>query len=362
MNLARQITVLIVDDSALTRSLIEKSLSENPNIRIVGYAANGKIAIDNVLVYKPDLVLLDIEMPVMDGITALPLIKQAKPDVAVLVCSTLSSHGAEITMKALELGASDYICKPGASAGALRTSSEFKQELVEKVMAVGTKALDAQRERAPAKAQSQSTSTAYSSRKIKPVSVIAIGSSTGGPNALIPLLKEFTQFPVPIVITQHMPKMFTAVLASHIEEATNIKSVEALDGMILEPGRVYVAPGDYHMEFRQLIDRVEIKLNQGPMENFCRPSVDPMMRSLTRIFKEGVFAIILTGMGKDGLEGCRMVSNAGGTVIAQDEESSVVWGMPGAVHDDGLTRVLLPPQDMGLWLKNNASTIEYGYK
>lgn len=330
--LPRPIRVMIVDDAAIIRSVIEKFLKSCEDIDVCGFASNGEQAVQTVGVCNPDVVLLDIEMPIMDGITAIPLLLEKKPDLRILMCSTLSERGADISLKALSLGATDCILKP--SGGDALRGDGFAQDLIKMVRGLGASSLR------PAHAQSSVVTRAVSS-SLAP-QVIAIGSSTGGPQALPELLKNLQGLPVPIVVTQHMPKTFTAVLAKHLSDSTNIPCAEGENGAVLEAGKVYIAPGGYHMTFKQENDKTRIVLDTGPMENFCKPSVDPMIRSLLPIYKSRILFIMLTGMGDDGLSGVHQLADAKAHIIAQDEESSVVWGMPGAIANAGLCNAVLP--------------------
>lgn len=335
--LPRRIKIMIVDDSAVIRGIIEKILSSNPDIEVCGFSSNGEEALRAINICRPDIVILDIEMPVMDGITALPLLLEKNRDLKILICSTLSDRGAEISLKALSLGAADCILKP-SGASAIEKNSEFSLSLLRSVLFIGSEVLKKDEPKTPVKTQ-----------KFAPRSsprILAVGSSTGGPNALTAVLRDLKGLQVPIVITQHMPEKFTKVLAEQINKSTGMDCKEAEDGEILMPGRAYIAPGGFHMVFKKTGHDVLVHLDKGPLENFCRPSVDPMLRSLNVIYGAGVFSVILTGMGQDGLAGCREVVKSGGQVIAQDAATSVVWGMPGAVANDGLCSAVLPLKDI----------------
>ncbi len=344
------IRVLIVDDSAVIRSVISQTLKDEPGIDVVGTACNGDIAIKKVKDLNPDVVILDIEMPVMDGITALPLILKEKPGVKVLICSTLSARGADITLRALSLGAAESILKPGA--GSITSAQEFKRSLVQIIRSLHSVTARGSSSALEALAGSGAEKEFRLHRSpfsTKP-KVLAIGSSTGGPKALMELLARLTDLPVPIVITQHMPKTFTAILAEHIQKICGLPCKEAAQGDVLRPGHAYVAPGDYHMAFAKKMDDVVIRLNQDPPENYCRPSVNPMLRGLISVYGGDILALILTGMGEDGLQACGDLIRSGGRVIAQDEATSVVWGMPGAVAMGGLCDAVLPLGDMPSWV------------
>jgi len=354
--------VLIVDDSAIIRGLLARTLEADPEIKIVESVANGELAIGAVKRSAPDVVVLDIEMPVMDGLTALPKLIEADPTVKVIMASTLTLRNADISLRALALGAADYIPKP-TSTGAISAGFDFQRELVAKVKALGAarRAAGARPSRAPRRAGDAQalgqTPTVYRSVEVRlreapavTPAVVAIGSSTGGPQALFQLLPALAKnLRQPILITQHMPATFTTILAEHIHKLTGCPAAEAVDGEPLVGGHIYVAPGNYHMTVTRVDGRKVIRLDQGPQENFCRPAVDPMLRSLAAVFGREVLAVILTGMGHDGLSGSEAVVAAGGVVIAQDAATSVVWGMPGAVATGGLCSAVLPIEEIGAY-------------
>ncbi len=354
--------VMIVDDSAVIRGLLTRALESDPQISIVASVQNGKIALSTLERQKVDVVVLDIEMPVMDGMTALPLIIKAQPGVKVIMASTLTLKNAEISLQALQAGAADYIPKP-TSTGEISTAGDFKRELTEKVKALGLAARGgtaASHRPAPAPVDARSGGTvvakplaAKKSIQLRPMpttipDVIAIGSSTGGPQALFEVMKSLAgKVTQPILITQHMPATFTKLLAEHISRVSGMTCNEAQDGEAIVGGQIYVAPGDYHMLLEADGPKKVIRLTQDPPENFCRPSVDPMLRSLSKIYGPKLLVLILTGMGADGQRGSEVVTAAGGAVVAQDEATSVVWGMPGAVASHGLCSAVLPLQEIG---------------
>ena len=346
------IRVMLVDDSAVIRSLMFQILATDPGITVSASAANGQTAIQ--LFRKTDIqvIVLDIEMPVMDGLSAIPKLLEIDPDVKIIIASTLTLRNAEISLKALELGAADYIPKPTTPRD-ISAEGDFKRELLAKVRSHGTRprvhprAVPTADHRLPVP---QPVVAHAAPRKIvlrrpgllRP-QVIAIGSSTGGPQALFTLLRALpASLSVPIVITQHMPPTFTAVLAQHVERICGRPCQEAADGIVLSAGSIYIAPGDNHLLIEGTATKLIAHLSRAPAENYCRPSVDPMMRSLTEALGGRVLGIILTGMGSDGLAGSRKLVEAGGTLLAQDEATSVVWGMPGAVAAAGLCTAVLP--------------------
>jgi len=360
------IRVMLVDDSAVIRSLLSRIL-EPEKIKIVGSYANGSQAVAAVASIKPDIVILDVEMPVMDGITALPQILSACPGTRVVMCSTLTVRNAEITLKALGLGATECLGKP-TSVTEIQGNVSFKDDLLRIVKNLGraripgapaSPAADAfvapgisrPASRPSSMASTYTLNTNPMAFKGIPA-IIAIGSSTGGPNALFEVIPHLANFRVPIVLTQHMPATFTAILAQHITKQTGVEAVEGAEGMPLVPGRIHVAPGGYHMLIKKNdAGQAVITLDNGLPEHYCKPSVNPMIRSLLPIYSNRTLAVILTGMGSDGVESCQALVEAGGRVIAQDEATSVVWGMPGAVATNNLCSAVLPLKEIGPWIK-----------
>ncbi|HTZ81251.1 MAG TPA: chemotaxis response regulator protein-glutamate methylesterase [Stellaceae bacterium] len=352
---------MVVDDSAVIRGLLTRALEADPDIAIVASVGDGLMAINTVQRQDIEIVILDIEMPVMDGLTALPKLIAAKPGIQIIVASTLTQRGATVSMKAMSLGAADYVTKPGSSA--LTTADQFKRDLTDKVKALAYARRQSRREPQPAPATARERSgpvlvpTIGRSGELKlrtqPIErpeVVAIGSSTGGPQALFKLLKALGRIAQPMLITQHMPPTFTTILAEHIQRLTNLKAAEAVDGEAIKGGRIYIAPGDFHMVVDAQGAEKVIKLTKSPPENFCRPAVDPMLRSLARAYGRKVLSVILTGMGSDGLKGGEALIAAGGSLIAQDEKTSVVWGMPGAVATAGLCSAVLPIDEIAPFL------------
>lgn len=338
----RKLRILVVDDSAVIRTVISKTLQAEADMEVAGVAFNGEMAIKNVKALDPDIVILDIEMPVMDGLTALPLMLKEKPGLRVIVCSTLSSRGADVSVRALEAGATDYILKPGGEV--IASADQFQSNLVRMLRSIGSGI--AKRSTAPR----QEVILRKPSIVIPP-RILAIGSSTGGPKILMEVLTKLKGLPVPIVITQHMPKAFTTILAQHITQNCDIPAVEGKEGDVLHPGHAYVAPGGFHMTFRKIGDNATIHLTEDPPENYCRPSVNPMLRGLIKIYGGAILTVILTGMGNDGSQACADVVKSGGRVIAQDEATSVVWGMPGAVATAGVCSAVLPAGEIGDWIR-----------
>ncbi len=336
-----EIRVLIVDDSAVVRGLLAKALETDPQIKLAGTAMHGQSALATLKSTPVDVVVLDVEMPVMDGLTALTHIQRDYPAVQVIMASSLTYNGAETTVKALELGAAGCIAKP-TSTSMSESIAKVSAELVPLVKALAVK----QKKAIPAAVQQRMTSSfAPAPRRTShfPPKLLVIGTSTGGPQALRTVLTGLPpDFPLPILLVQHMPPTFTPMLARHLAQDTGRPCGEAIHGEPIEPGRTYVAPGDYHMEVVKRGDRMGLDLHQGPPEHYCRPSVNPLFRTAADWYGPGVLAVMLTGMGEDGLEGTQTVVARGGMVIAQDEASSVVWGMPGAVVRAGLAHEVMP--------------------
>lgn len=359
------IAVLVVDDSAVIRGLISRSLEGKQGIKVVGTAGNGEIAIASLARQPVDVVILDIEMPVMDGLAAIPKLKGIDPAVQIIMASTLTKKNADISLKAMSLGATDYIPKPSGNSELAR-ADDFHRELGEKVLALGALARRQGVRRAAAGAKVaprpytpppvEKKSIVLRRDPIPRPDILAIGSSTGGPQALFTVIKEMgARLPQPIVITQHMPPAFTAILAEHISRQCGVVCVEGKDGEILKPSQYYVAPGDYHMLIVKSPAGPAIKLVKDPPESFCRPAVDPMLRSIIDVYGKRILVTILTGMGQDGCKGCQDVVRAGGGVLAQDEASSVVWGMPGAVAMAGVCSSVLPVNEIGAAVRNLAT-------
>ncbi len=352
------IRVMVVDDSIVIRGLISRWLNALDDIEVVAACRNGQDAVDQIAKANVDLVVLDIEMPVMDGLTALPLLLKASPGVRVLMASTLTRRNADISMKALALGATDYVPKPEATKSG-HASAEFQEELINRIRAIGGKkiglaarsparpglASTVQRGATPERAGNlhKGAITTVTASHVMP-KVLAIGSSTGGPKALFEVFEGLKPIlsKVPVFVTQHMPATFTAILAEHIGGVTGGRCVEGADDMKVEAGSIYVAPGGKHMLLKKRGADVFIKLDDGEPVNFCKPAVDPMLESMVPVYGAGILSCILTGMGHDGCAGAQKVQAQGGTVIAQDEASSVVWGMPGAVAQAGICHKVVP--------------------
>ena len=324
--------VMVCDDSAAIRGAVARILESDPAVKVVAKVANGQLAVEELKRTRADVLVLDIEMPVMDGLTALPLLLRVDPTVRIVMASTLTTRGADIAMRALRLGAADYVPKP-STIGTVG-DERFQKELLAKV-----KGLVRQRQRAPSVSIVQPARPA----PLTPPRLLAIGSSTGGPQALFTLVQGLgRQIGVPVILTQHMPPTFTPILADHINRLGGLPCAEAKDGEMLTNGRIYLAPGDKHLVVEGRTGAMRARLTNDPPENFCRPSVDPMLRSACAAVEGRVLIAMLTGMGHDGLAGTRQLVEAGGCAIAQDEATSIVWGMPGAIAQAGLCHAILP--------------------
>jgi two-component system, chemotaxis family, protein-glutamate methylesterase/glutaminase len=337
------VSVLVVDDSVVVRRAISDAISQDRNITVIGTAANGQIALSKVESLKPDVVTLDIEMPVMDGLTALRELRKRYPRLPIIMYSTLTSAGAAATLEALAAGASDYVTKPTNSASLLDSLNSVRDKLVPLIHALAARAV---RRPGPAVARPTPVRRAPAARPAGPaarVDVLAVGSSTGGPEALAKVLAKLpADLPVPVVVVQHMPTVFTKMFAERLDRTVPLHVVEAAADMRVTPGTVYIAPGGLHLEVVRRADSVVTRIHTGPPEHSCRPAVDVLFRSVARVYGPAVVATVLTGMGYDGRSGCAELAKLGAEIIVQDEASSVVWGMPGAVAEAGLADAVLP--------------------
>ena len=336
--------VLVVDDSVVVRRLVSKALEVDDEVEVVGVAADGKIALVNIERLQPDVVILDVAMPVMDGLTALAEIRHRWPGLPVIMFSTLTTRGAEVTLDALALGASDYVVKPSGD-DAESTMAKIRAELLPRIAALLPQAKEAHERasaRVPQRPSRASGRVARASGPAQRVDIIAIGVSTGGPTALAELVPTLpASMPVPIVIVQHMPPMFTKILSERLDNKSELRVAEATDGARISPGSVWIAPGDRHLAIDER-DRDRLHVYDGPHENSCRPSVDPLFRSVAERYGANALGIVMTGMGSDGLRGAEHLAAAGARLLVQDEPSSVVWGMPGFVARAGLADAAVP--------------------
>ena len=332
--------VLVVDDSAVVRGLLARALETDPAIKVAGTAMHGEQALGWMRRYPVDVVILDVEMPVMDGLTALSKIQDEFPAVHVIMASGLTYAGAETTVKALALGAAGCIAKPAA-----RSTAESIELLVKDLVPL-VKALGApQAHEVPAEIFPPQSRAA--GHQLVPPSLVVIGSSTGGPKALTTVLSGLPRdFPLPILIVQHMPPLFTPMLAKHLQQDSGRPCQEAQHGQHIERNHTYVAPGDYHVVINKHDNHMITTLNQDAPEHYCRPSVNPLFRSAAEWYGKSVLAVMLTGMGDEGIEGTRSISARQGYIIAQDQATSVVWGMPAAVVRENLAHEVLPLQQI----------------
>ena len=335
----RTIRVVIVDDSALVRRLITTALRSAPDIEIVGVANDGVEAIEVVDRERPDVVTLDIEMPRLDGLGALSVIRDRHPRLPVIMFSTLTERGATATLDALSRGASDYVTKPSNTGQIGDGIAAVREQLVPRI-----RALAGVRHLVPVPALRRKPAPA----PLAAVRAVVIGCSTGGPDALARLLPTLpADLGVPVMIVQHMPPVFTALLAQRLDKLSSLTVLEATEGASVEAGTVLLAPGDFHLRVAGRATSAYAVLDQGPQENFCRPAVDVLFRSAATVYGAGTLAVVLTGMGQDGMVGARAIVDAGGRALVQDAESSVVWGMPGAVANAGLAAGVLPLDELG---------------
>jgi two-component system chemotaxis response regulator CheB len=348
-----KLRVMVVDDSVVIRGMISRWISAEPDMEVAASLRTGLDAVNQIERVNPDVAVLDIEMPELDGISALPQLLAKKRDLIIIMASTLTRRNAEISFKALSLGASDYIPKPESTREAA-AADIFHHDLIQKIRHLGAKvrrtasaATHASPPLAPVLAAARPAAQAQLMRR--PFSMLAprvllIGSSTGGPQALMSLVTEIG--PVidrfPVLITQHMPPTFTTILAEHLARSSRRPAREAVDGEIVKAGQIYLAPGGRHMRVVRHGAEVAIALDDGPPVNFCKPAVDPLFTSAIDVWQGGIMSVILTGMGSDGMRGGKDIVAAGGSVIAQDEATSVVWGMPGAAANAGICAAILP--------------------
>lgn len=356
-----EIRILVVDDSVVVRRLVTDSLESDPDLTVAAAAANGKIALNRLAQANPDVVVLDVEMPVMDGLETLSALRKTHPKLPVIMFSTLTQRGATATLEALARGASDYVTKPANVGGVNVAMQRIRDELVPKIKALcgreapiaptpprpqpaGVAGVAGAGEAARPGRPSPAASMEHPAR----VDVVAIGVSTGGPVALERLFTDLpADLPVPVVVVQHMPPLFTDMLAKRLDAKCPLQVAEGVEGAALVPGGAWIAPGDYHLTVARDTRGTHLHVNREPPENSCRPAVDVLFRSVADAYGPNVLAVVLTGMGQDGLRGAERIVEGGGTVLAQDRATSVVWGMPGFVAGAGLAEEVLPIDRLG---------------
>jgi two-component system, chemotaxis family, protein-glutamate methylesterase/glutaminase len=339
----RPIRVLIVDDAVVIRRLLGDVLNGDPAIEVVGVAPSGRIALAKIPQVNPDLITLDIEMPEMSGLETMAAIRKAYPTLPVIMFSTLTERGAGATLEALSLGASDYVTKPANVGSVAAAMQAVREQLIPKIKAFCGASVGLPRPTPTPASSPVASRLAMASASSRPLEALVIGVSTGGPNALSALLPALPgDLPVPVMIVQHMPPVFTRLLADRLQAKSALTVREGTAGGRLDPGTAWIAPGDFHMSVERDVRGPRIRLDQAPPENSCRPAVDVLFRSAVATWGSATLAVIMTGMGQDGLRGCKEVRAAGGQIVVQDQGTSVVWGMPGAVAEAGLAEKILP--------------------
>jgi two-component system, chemotaxis family, protein-glutamate methylesterase/glutaminase len=344
--IVRKVRVLVVDDSAVIRRLLTDILSSDPSIEVVGTAANGSIALAKIPQVVPDVVTLDVEMPDMNGLDVLAEVRRTYRWLPVIMFSSVTERAAATTLQALALGATDYVTKPSQLGGLDAAVQHVREQLVPKIRglcAVDTPPATALRSELGPPSPLGPVAAVAAPPGTAPVGILAVGASTGGPQALSSLFADLPRtLSVPVVIVQHMPPLFTKLLADRLSSNCPMAFHEARDGDRLEPGHAWIAPGDHHMRVVRDASGARIAIDQAPPENSCRPAVDVLFRSVAAAFGPAALAVVLTGMGQDGLRGCQQVREQAGQIVVQDQASSVVWGMPGFVAKAGLAQAVLP--------------------
>lgn len=342
-----RIRVLVVDDSVVIRKLVSDLLAEDPDIEVVGTAVNGRAGLQKIALLKPDLVTMDVEMPELNGIETVRSLRQSGSRIPVIMFSTLTERGAEATLDALAAGASDYVPKPANVGSVGRSMDQVRQALIPRIKSLVPRPGSASAvggvlppRPAPVTLRSPAARPHGGHR------LLVIGASTGGPEALSTLLAALPRLPVPIAVVQHMPPLFTTQFAARLNRQLDVEVTEAAHGQVLRPGTVCIAPGEFHLEVVSDTRGLVTRLTQDPPENYCRPAVDVLFRSAAAAVGGSVLGVVLTGMGADGAKGSRTIVDRGGAVLAQDQHSSVVWGMPGAVANAGLAELVLPLNDL----------------
>jgi two-component system chemotaxis response regulator CheB len=339
-----KIRVLVVDDAVVVRKLITETLRQDPELEVVGIAANGKIALQKIPQVNPDILTLDVEMPELDGLATLREVRKLYPKLPVIMFSTLTQKGATATLDALSLGANDYVTKPANVGSVTEAMQRLKLELIPKIKVHCRQLLltgdVCESTNTPSRLAPYTPSFPPRSG---PIEMVCLGTSTGGPNALAEVFLSLpADFPVPIVIVQHMPPLFTAMLAERLTAHSQVPCHEGADGQVIERGHAYIAPGGRHMEVQRPGIRPVLRLHDGPPENSCRPAVDVLFRSVAAVYGGAVLGVVMTGMGRDGLRGCEILHENRGHIVVQDEATSVVWSMPGCVAKAGYADKIVP--------------------
>jgi two-component system chemotaxis response regulator CheB len=345
-----KVRILVVDDAAVMRRLIAEVINRDPDLEVVGTAPNGRIALQKLTQVNPDLVTMDVEMPEMDGVTTLRELRRTHPRLPVIMFSTLTVRGAATTLDALGAGATDYVSKPANVSDVAESAQRLTTELLPKIKAHCRKLCTptSMGDNTIFMRRVKTSATPAASPRPVPVGIVGIGTSTGGPNALAEVFRHFQTPPlVPIVLVQHMPPLFTGLLAERLSKLSSVQVHEGRAGEPLLPGHAYLAPGGHHMEVERVAGQLQVRLHDGPPENSCRPAVDVLFRSLATVCGSGTLAVVMTGMGADGLRGCQHLREQGARILTQDEATSVVWGMPGYVTRAGLAEATLPLAELG---------------
>lgn len=349
-----KIRVMVVDDAVVVRKLLAEALSNHPEIEVVATAANGKLALAKIPVVNPDLIILDVEMPELDGLATLSELRKTWRDLPVIMFSSHTQAGAATTLEALQRGANDFVAKPTGMSSIAQSIEQVREQLISRIKVFCHHLRDHSTVVRPAiripptlPTHGQAVIPTVTAPVVRVprgrIEIVVIGVSTGGPNALaemIPLLPK--GLPVPVLIVQHMPPVFTRMLAERLSLKAQLPVAEGVQGQILLPGHIHLAPGDWHMLVERNEGNLRLKLNQAPPENSCRPAVDPLFRSAAEVCGPNVLAVVMTGMGQDGTRGAQVLHELGAKVIVQDEATSVVWGMPGAVVRAGIADQVLP--------------------
>lgn len=348
--MSSKIRVLVVDDAVVMRRIISDVIASDASLELAGVAANGRIALQKIAQTMPDIVTMDVEMPEMDGVMTVREIRKLHPKLPVIMFSTLTRRGAETTIDALSAGATDYVTKPANVGSVGESINRLRADLIPRIKLHcrrGVPAL-ALPLKSPVPATPAGAVHLPKPVGVQSVEVLCIGSSTGGPNALVEVVTTMAKpLSVPVLVVQHMPPVFTRILAERLEKSSGFPCHEATEGQEIQPGHLYLAPGGFHLELVREGAKLRARLHEGAPENSCRPAVDVLFRSVAQHYGAGALAVVLTGMGQDGLRGSEAIRERGGRVIAQDEASSVVWGMPGHVAAAGLAEAVLPLSHIG---------------